>query len=423
MDGYSIIRVYTSERARFEGKPLCQAIESYLRSLKIAARCVILRGSGGCYEGGESASSRIVELSYDLPLIVEIILPEAEAKSVLERLDAMVLDGVVALIPATVTSFRSSASLVPRNLRVGDIMTRNPVCAHADFPVRSAAELLFDSGFKALPIVDLDKRCLGIITQGDLMARAGMPARLGLMRLLPERDREGWLLACEALRCGEVMTASPTSAKEEAKLADAIALMNRRKLKRMPVLDDEGRVVGVLARIDILRTIAMAKGLPSAHEPSSGELYARYVEEIKDRDSLSLLGSVGLKSAIEALIASGEQRAAVVDGEGHLVGLITDRILLRALGGQIGGRFSLGIGRRARRAARPISGIMERNLKVATERMSVYEALGLMTEFGLKRVPVVDAEGRFRGMIRRDSILVAFSHLWEPSTPQPHIEN
>jgi CBS domain-containing protein len=418
MNDYSIIRVYTSEKARYEGKDLSQAIESYVRSLKIAARCAILRSIGGCYENGETASTHIVELSYDLPLIVEIILPQADAKGLLERLDTMVVDGVVAVLPASVTSHRTSASLVPKNLRVRDIMTRNPVCAHTDFSVRSAAELLFDNSLKSLPVIDMDKRCVGIITQGDLMARAGMPVRLGLMPLLPEHERERWLCSCEELRCEEVMTKSPTVVKEDARLADAIRIMNREKRKRMPVLDDHGAVVGMLSRIDVLRTIAMTKGSEASLEVSMGDHYARYVEELTDRDTLSLQDSVGLKSAIDTLIANGEQRAAVVDQDGRLVGIITDQILVRALGGQIRGRFSFGIGRRARRAARPISGIMERNLKMATEKMSIYEALGLMTEYGLKRIPVVDANNVFRGMIRRDSILLAFSHLWDISTPR-----
>jgi len=54
------------------------------------------------------------------------------------------------------------------------------------------------------------------------MARAGMPVRLGLMSLLPERERESWLASCEDLPCEKVMTPSPTTVKEDARLADAI---------------------------------------------------------------------------------------------------------------------------------------------------------------------------------------------------------
>lgn len=416
MEELSIIRVYTRERARFEGKDLYQAVESTLRSMKISARCVVLRAVGGFYESGEAASMRIVELSNDLPMVIEIVLPQADAKAFLERLDVMIVDGIVAVIPASIMSYRTSASLVPKNLRVRDVMTRNPVCAHADFSVRAAAELLFDGIFKSLPVIDLEKRCVGIITQGDLISRAGMPVRLGLMGLLPQRERERWLRSCETIQCDRIMTKSPVTIRDDDRLVDAIKTMNKGKLKRMPVIDARGAIVGILSRIDILRAISMSKPPEAPRNAPSGDAYARYVEELADRDTLSLDESVSLKAAIDALIASGEQRAAVVDREGKLVGVVTDQALLRALGGQIKGSLAFGMGRRARLAARPISGIMERGLKTATERMTVYEALGLMTQYGLKRIPVVDEKGVFRGMIRRDSIMLAFARLWDAST-------
>jgi CBS domain-containing protein len=407
----SIIRIYTSEKARYEGKDLSLAVVSYVKSLRIAARCVVLRGVGGCYESGETATTHIVELSNDLPIVIEIVLPRADEGRVLERLDAMVLDGLVAVIPAAVASHRTAASLLPRNLRVRDVMTRDPVRAHADFSVRSAAELLLDASFKALPVVDLERRCVGIITQGDLMTRSGMPVRLGLMSLLPERERESWLRSLEDTRCGDVMTKSPTTVRDDARLADAIKVMNRHGLKRLPVLDERGAVTGMLSRIDVLRAIAATRGSEAPAESPAG--VARYVEELSDRDRFSLAEDLGLKAAVDALVAGGRQRAAVVDAEGRLVGIVTDRILVRALGGQMGNGLGLGIGRRARLAARPISGIMERDLKTATERMTVYEALGLMARYGLKRVPVVDEKGAFRGMIGRDSIMLAFAGLWD----------
>jgi len=169
----------------------------------------------------------------------------------------------------------------------------------------------------------------------------------------------------------------------------------------LPVIDESGAVTGMLSRIDILRAIAIGKLSEAREEIPADGFYARYVEELRDRDEFSLRDELAHK--------------AVVDAEGRLVGVITDRILMRALGGQIRG-LSFGIGRRARLAARPIAGIMERDLKVATEKMTVYEALEAMTQYGLKRMPVVDAKGAYKGMIGRDSIMLAFAKLWDSST-------
>jgi CBS domain-containing protein len=414
MNDYSIIKVYTSERARYEGRALAQAVQDYIRSLKIASRCVILRGIEGCYENGRTANTAIVDLSYDMPLIIEIILPSADRETVLKRLDAMVLDGIVAVVEASVVSHKTAASLVPHNLRIRDVMTVSPICAHNDFSVRSAVELMLDRGLKCLPVIDSDNHCVGIITQSDLSNRANMPLRLGLLSSLSSRKREEWLSSCEALRCEEIMSRPPALIKADAKLADAIRIMNKEGRKRLPVIDDQARVVGILSRIDILRAIAASASPDTSSELGGGStVFSRYVEGIKDRDMLSILDSTGLKAAIDTLIAKGAQRAAVVDADGRLVGIITDKILLQALGGQIGGFWPFGIGKKLRRAARPVSDIMERALVTATENMSIYEVLRLMTEHGLKRIPVVDSKAVFTGMIRRDSILLAFSRLWE----------
>jgi CBS domain-containing protein len=253
-------------------------------------------------------------------------------------------------------------------------------------------------------VVEGDGRCAGIITQNDLISRAKMPTRLGLMRYLPTKEREAWLRTCEGLRCGDIMTKPPRLIDEDAKAAAAIKLMNHEALKRLPVIDGGGKVVGILSRIDILRTIAATRVGDSPASPGDPR-FSRYVEGLSDRDHFSLEATTGLKAAIDALVAEGRQRAAVVDKEDRLVGLITDRLLVQALGARGGGK--------ARKASRPVSEIMERDLKVATETMTTYEALGLMTEFGHKRIPVVDSGNIFRGMIRRDSILLAFSRLWE----------
>jgi CBS domain-containing protein len=244
-----------------------------------------------------------------------------------------------------------------------------------------------------------------------------MPARLGLIPLIPERERERWLLSCEELRCQQVMTKSPKVIKEDARLVDAIKLMNRERLKRLPVTDEYSAVVGMLARIDVLKTIAMTQG-PGAAMPGEdqGAPVVRYIDEIKDRDAISLDSGMPMKRAIDALVEQGAQRAGVVDPEGRLVGIITDEMLFRALSGQIAGKFPFGLGRRMRLSAKPISAIMERNFKSVTEKMTIYEAISLMTEFGLKRVPVVDAQGKYRGMIRRDTILMVFAKLWEASS-------
>lgn len=83
MTAYKIIEIFTSEAIRWEGKSLSDAIVEYVRGKKIAARCMVTRAIEGCYENGDIASTRLEILSLNMPLRITIVLPSAQAESVL----------------------------------------------------------------------------------------------------------------------------------------------------------------------------------------------------------------------------------------------------------------------------------------------------------------------------------------------------
>ncbi len=410
MTEYATIKVYTNERARYEGKKLGSAIVSYIRSLRVAARCVVPRGIEGCYENGEAVTSRLIELSYDMPLVIEILLPAAESAAVIQKLESMVTDGIVSVAPAEVTSFRAPSSLLPPHLLVRDIMTLRPIDGHADFSVRVAVELLLDNRLKSLPIVDAHGSVIGILTQCDLIRRAGMPVRLGLLRSLPEEELAAWLAKAEGRKVSEIMTHRPQTIREDRGAAEAIHLMVHGALKRLPVVDAKGMLCGVVSRIDVLTALsrkrdATVEALPEA--ASSG--YPRLVRDITARDRLSLRADIPIRAAIDLLSRNETQRAVVVDEGDKLLGLITDAALMKAIDKASSG-FSLLRRLAARKAGMlKVGDLMKRDVVSVAEETTIDEAIRLMTERGFKRIPVVDADGRFSGMIRRDSVLIALS--------------
>ena len=409
---YTTIKVYTNEKAKYEGKELAPSIVSYVRSLKIAARCVVMRGIEGCYENGETTTLRLVDLSYDLPLVIEIILPASESVTVIEKIEAMVTDGIVSVSPAIVTSFHTPSSIFPRHLLVRDIMTSKPIAAHREFTARVAVEMLLDSKLKALPVVDDKGLVLGILSQSDLIKRAGMPARVGLLRLLPHGEFESWLQQAERYKVSDVMTSKPRTIREDHSARDTIHVMVREKLKRLPVIDVHGVLCGMVSRIDVLEALT-SRGKNDVAEPAElpDDRMPRLVRDVHLRDQLAIQTDATLKAAIDFLLEKGSQRAAVVDAEGKLVGLVTDEMLLSALD-KLDSGFSL-----LRRiystttASAKVSGFMERKIVSVTEDTPIEEAIRLMTERGFKRIPVIDDEGHFAGMIRRDSVLIALSRL------------
>ncbi len=122
-------------------------------------------------------------------------------------------------------------------------MSRPAVRVSPDTPVSDAASLLVEQGFSSLPVVDADDGVVGIVGEADLV-RGRIPAQDASAPAAPA-----------ASRVGEVMTRSPITRGPDADVADIVGTMLDRRLRAIPIVED-GALVGVLARRDVLRCVA-----------------------------------------------------------------------------------------------------------------------------------------------------------------------
>ncbi len=118
--------------------------------------------------------------------------------------------------------------------RVRDVMTRRVVTATADTPVAQVARLLALHRVRGLPIVDDDRRVLGVVTGADLPRRTTGAA---------------------GVTAGDVMTTRPVTVPADAPLSVAATKMRHRNVNRLLVVDKEGRLIGVVSRSDVLRPL------------------------------------------------------------------------------------------------------------------------------------------------------------------------
>ncbi len=421
MLAYSIIRIFTSETARFDGKPLWEGIIQFIADLKIAARCSVSRGLAGCYENGSLALPNIEVLSYDFPLRIDILLPTSELPLILPEIEAIVTDGIIAVDPIKVVAHKSSMALLPDHLRVRNVMTPDPAVARPATPLVEAVRTLLNAGFHGLPVIDDQRRPVGILTHGDLINRAAFPLRLGLVEAFATNQVQDLLAGLAGRTVGEVMTQPVTVIPADRPLTEAVRLMLDRNLKRLPAVGDRGDIVGMLARSDIFRVI-------SRETPDWGQLQRtqvtvsnlQKVREIMDRDLETIPPDTPVSEILRRLAQQGRQRLAVVDPAGRLLGLLTDKDLLSAFTDHRPGLWDvlvakipfLEVGRRHRelleRARKTTAAdFMQTSLVTIGEDASIDEAIRLMTRHHLKRLPVVDPQGVFRGLISRDSLLRA----------------
>jgi uncharacterized protein len=102
-----LARIYIGERDQWNGRPLHDAILELLRERKIAGATVI-RGSAGFGAKAHLHTTRILRLSEDLPMLIEIVDQEARLRAILPELDAMVTDGLITVERVEVVAYRSA---------------------------------------------------------------------------------------------------------------------------------------------------------------------------------------------------------------------------------------------------------------------------------------------------------------------------
>ncbi|MDY0041537.1 MAG: DUF190 domain-containing protein [Desulforhabdus sp.] len=328
---YSMIEIFTNEEARCKGKPLGEAVVVYVRGLKIAARCIVTRGIGGAYENGEVATQNVLVLSFNMPLKIEIMLPSAELDLVLPVIEEMVREGIVAVRTMLVHTHKTERRLLPRHFKVKDIMTPSPKRVTASTSLKEVAQLLMSSIFTGVPVADKDDRPIGIITQGDLIYRAGIPMRLGLLAASDRGKVTAVLDSLAPREAQEVMSSPAVTISEENFATQAVKLMVQKDVKRLPVVDKHGKLTGMLSRLDIFRTVMRESPDWEAFRGQSIQVNnLRVVADIMRRDTAAVPPETPVEEVLRIIDKNDIQRVAVVDEDGTFLGLISDRDLLNA---------------------------------------------------------------------------------------------
>jgi CBS domain-containing protein len=146
-----------------------------------------------------------------------------------------------------------------------DVMTKAVVSVHPDTPVREIARLLLDKGISAVPVIDNNGAPIGMVSEGDLI-RPDQAARKAGREWWLEILAEGEQLSPEFLAwldsqkqaARAIMSAPVITVSEGTEVGEIARLLVAHRIKRVPVVRDD-RVIGIVARGDLLRTLLPSK--------------------------------------------------------------------------------------------------------------------------------------------------------------------
>lgn len=146
---------------------------------------------------------------------------------------------------------------------VADVMSRDVITVQPQVPLKEAIQILADRRFSGLPVVDESGALVGVISETDLMwQETGVdpPAYImfldSVIFLQNPATYERELHKALGQTVEEVMTQDVITTTPEKPLREAAKLMHEKNVRRLPVVDDSNKVIGILTRGDIVRTMA-----------------------------------------------------------------------------------------------------------------------------------------------------------------------
>jgi len=409
------VTIYIGESDHYQGKALYMALLQLLKQ-ENASGATVVRGLAGFGAHSRIHTATILDLSMDLPIRVEWIDQAELVERLLPRIRQMVDDGLITVEEVNVVQYAPGRRPDPLAQRVQDVMRTEVVAVAPQTSVAEIVTLLWQKAYRSLPVVDEAGHLVGIITDGDLLKVVHLSPRLDLpesvttaqvqQRLSDLRQREE--------KAADMMTHPVITVGVTDTLRHAAALMVERHLKRLPVVNEAHKLVGWISRVDVLRTLEYHQQTETdLPETRTG---GQTVAALMYRDVPTVRPQAQLAEIIQALEASQRRRVVVIDEARHVLGIVTDGDLLRrsqhaAHQGLLMRLRNLVTGQQAEteislpEATETAAELMTTPVVTITTETTLSEALQLMLDHQIKRLPVVDEAGCLLGLLGRASLL------------------
>jgi len=412
------IRIYLAENDVIGHKPAPYALLDWLRR-EGAAGATVIRATAGLGSSGHLNLDIIPDITAHLPVIVEWIDSPDRVERLLPQLKQMVGRGLITAEDTEILLYKAhGVRTLPNTVTVEQVMSRDVVSVAPQSPLRKVVELVEGKVYRAVPVVE-DGRPVGMITNLDLVERGGLLVRVELLGSLSDAERTSALNQLGGKTAREVMTPNPVTVVEGATITAVADVMAHKRLKRLPVVDAAGKLVGIVSRLDLLRTVAEAfHGGPEEPRPAGlrGDLP---LSRVMRKDVPVVHPDTPINEVLQAVVATRLNRALVVDAERRVVGIVTDeevldrvtpamrtgalKSLMHRLPFVHVGKAELEAEHHAR--ARKAADLMLTEVAIAREDQLLRDAIAPMMKAPHKLVAVVDKDGRLTGALDRADIL------------------
>jgi len=215
---------------------------------------------------------------------------------------------------------------LPRRRTVADVMTRRVHIASPDTPFKLLVRLIEENRVSAVPIVDRAGRPVGIVSESDLLTKERRSELSHRKDVFHFGKRHELKAKADAVIASELMTSPPITVQATLPLADAARLMQERNVRRLVVVDEQGRIAGIVSRSDILQVFLrtdedLRNEIRTSVVPAMLQTLPDDLRVAVRWNVVTLSGEVDRRSDAEILV----RKAADVDGVVSVIDKLTFR--------------------------------------------------------------------------------------------------
>jgi len=412
------LRIYIGESDHWRGGSLASAILETLKSHGMAG-ATLFRGMAGFGAHSRIHTASIEVLSFDLPIVIDVVDTPEKIASALDIIYPMVHEGLITLEDVQIVKYTHRfLNPLPADRLVSEVMTSKVVTITPEMTVQLAWKQMLVSVIKVMPVINENRQVVGILTDEDLLERAGVQQRLSVAIKLDDDEisRDLNMLGNSPLLVKDVMSKPVITAQDSETLGAVTARMVKTCLKRFPVVDKNGKLVGMLSRLDILRQVANSQQIAStAHLPTGA---ARTVKDIMTSDIPAVSQNDNLSTIIDKFSQCNSNRLIVVDTKGKVVGLISDSDIVARIQPEKRGNILDAL----RRIGKPPAGketafeLMSPGPLTAPPDLTVVDAVKMMLAESRKWLVVIDDKGHPLGLVDRQILLESIAAFLRKTT-------
>jgi len=159
-------------------------------------------------------------------------------------------------------AYRHAVLRLTRSVKVSEVMTKDVAAVSGDTPLEDVAAIMAARKVSGVPVIDGDGKVIGVVSEKDLLSVMGGGAAATIMEVIAQclKGRSCLAVPVREKVATDIMSSPAVTVKEETPVMEVAGLFTQRGVNRVPVVDANGRMVGIVSRGDVVRSSCLGGG-------------------------------------------------------------------------------------------------------------------------------------------------------------------